>query len=83
MGYTLVVWLAYPIVWVLASSTHNLSVNGEVIAYAVLDVLSKAVFGLWLLTQHRAVGEPVEVGGYWANGLGAGEGFLRVGQDDA
>ncbi len=53
--------------------------DSEIIAYAVLDVLTKTGFGLWLLLSHRSVPESgVEVGGYWAHGLAA-EGTIRLG----
>lgn len=81
-GYTLILWLAYPIVWAVASGTRHLSVNAEIIAYAVLDVLAKGVFGAWLLFQHRQMPETnVSATGFWAHGLGA-EGTIRVGDDD-
>lgn len=51
-------------------------------AYAVLDVLAKPVFGLWLLLSHRSVPETnVELGGWWAHGL-SNEGRIRIGDDD-
>jgi hypothetical protein len=59
-------------------------VNTEILAYAVLDVLAKPVFGLWLLLAHRRVAETnVEIGGWWAHGLVvAAEGRIRVGDDE-
>jgi len=82
MGFTLILWIAYPIVWAVAAGTRHLSVNGEIIAYAVLDVLSKGVFGAWLLFTHRQLPEShVTLGGFWAHGLNS-EGTLRVGDDE-
>lgn len=60
---------------------HRLS-DEEIIAYAVLDILAKPVFGAWLLFTHASMPEAqVDVGGFWAHGLG-GEGSIRVGDDD-
>ena len=81
-GYTLVVWVAYPIIWAVAAGTRHLSVNGEIIAYAVLDVLAKGVFGAWLLFTHKRIPDTnVAVGGFWAHGFNS-EGQIRVGDDD-
>jgi len=80
--YTLVVWLAYPVIWALAEGTRVLSVNHEIIAYAVLDVLAKGVFGVWLLITYRSLPEShVEVDGFWAHGFSS-EGRIRVGDED-
>jgi len=45
---TTFLWFLYPIVWACAEGTGRLSVDGEAIVYAVLDVLAKALFG-WLI----------------------------------
>ena len=42
-------------VWGIADGARKLSVDGEIIAYAVLDVLAKPVFGFWLLFTHDAM----------------------------
>jgi len=81
-GYTLLLWTAYPIVWAIADGTHKVSVNTEIIIYAVLDVLAKGVFGAWLLFTHRSLPESnVEVDGFWAHGFSS-EGRIRVGDED-
>jgi len=81
--YTFVLWTLYPIVWGVGDGAKHLTVNTEIITYAVLDVLAKGVFGLWLLWSHRLVPETnVEVGGYWSHGL-ASEGGIRLADDDA
>jgi len=80
-GYSVVVWIAYPIIWAI-SSRRILSVDGEIIAYAVLDILSKVVFGAWLLLTHRRLPEiQREVGGFWAHGF-ATEGTIRIGNGE-
>jgi len=80
--YTFVLWTLYPIVWGVGDGARRIKVNTDIITYAVLDVLAKGVFGLWLLWSHRSVPETnVEVGGYWSHGL-ASEGAIRL-DDDA
>jgi len=81
-AYTLILWTAYPIVWGLADGSRRIGVDGEVIAYAILDVLAKGVFGAWLLITHAKLRESdVELSGFWANGLNR-EGAVRLGEDD-
>jgi hypothetical protein len=47
----------------------------------VLDILIKPVFGLWLLTSHRAIAETnIDLGGYWSQGV-ATEGAIRIGEE--
>lgn len=59
-----------------------MSIDQEIIAYAVLDVLAKPIFGAWLLFTHAKMPETnVDIGGYWAHGLSS-EGSIRVGDDD-
>ena len=59
-----------------------MDVDEEIIAYAVLDILAKPIFGAWLLFTHMSMSETnVEVGGFWATGLGS-EGGIRIGDDD-
>jgi len=81
-AFTLVLWTAYPIVWAVADGSRRASVDTEIMLYAVLDVLAKPVFGLWLLLAHRSVPETnVELGGYWAQGLST-EGRIRIEDDN-
>lgn len=59
-----------------------MSVDGEIIAYAVLDILAKPVFGAWLLLTHaRMVESNIELGGFWSNGLIA-DGRIRLPEED-
>ena len=59
-----------------------MTVDAEIITYVVLDILSKVVFGFWLLTGHRKVPEThVQVGGYWAHGL-TSDGRIRLATED-
>ena len=59
-----------------------MNVDEEIIAYAVLDILAKPIFGAWLLFTHVSIPESsVDLGGFWAHGLGR-EGAIRVGDDE-
>jgi hypothetical protein len=59
-----------------------MSVDSEIIAYAVLDILAKPIFGIWLLVTHAKIPETnIDLGGFWTNGL-SDEGSLRLGDDD-
>ena len=60
-----------------------MSVDAEIIAYAVLDVLAKPIFGIWLLVMHANIPETnIDLGGFWTYGLG-GEGSVRLEEDGA
>jgi len=81
-GFTLIIWTVYPIVWGIADGSRNMSVDQEIIAYAVLDILAKPIFGAWLLFTHASIPETnVDLGGFWAHGF-SNEGAIRVGDDD-
>lgn len=80
-GYTLVLWTAYPIVWGISDGARLANVDAEIVAYSVLDILAKPVFGFWLLTTHDAMSRgSISIDGFWANGIAA-EGAIRVGDD--
>jgi len=81
-GFTLLVWTVYPIVWGIADGARIADVDAEIIAYAVLDVLAKPVFGFWLLFTHDSMASTTpSIEGFWSKGFG-GEGSIRVGDDD-
>ncbi|KAI1081182.1 opsin-1 [Whalleya microplaca] len=78
--FTLLLWTAYPIVWGIADGSRMVNVDTEIIAYAVLDVLAKAVFGFWLLITHDKISRTSpSIDGFWAHGI-SHEGALRVGR---
>jgi len=80
--YTVLLWTAYPIIWAVGEGTGIISVDGEIIAYGILDLLAKPVFGAWLLFSHDVISDGnLDVGGFWSAGIG-GEGRLRLGDDD-
>ncbi len=42
-------------IWGVADGARIANVDSEIIAYAVLDVLAKPVFGFWLLFTHDSM----------------------------
>ncbi|KAI9647493.1 hypothetical protein NHQ30_003878 [Ciborinia camelliae] len=79
-AYTLIVWILYPIVWGIGDGSRTWSVDAGIIAYAVLDVLAKPVFGFWLLFAHGN-NAATAVDGWWSHGLSS-EGSIRIDDDD-
>jgi len=83
MAYTIIIWAVYPIIWGIAEGAHKMSPNAEVITYAILDILAKPIFGLWLLIGYQRLAESaLHLGGWWSEGFGTREGTLRVGDDE-
>ncbi|KAI1495003.1 hypothetical protein F5X96DRAFT_676066 [Biscogniauxia mediterranea] len=81
--FTLVLWTVYPIIWGIAGGARMINVDGEIIAYAILDILAKPVFGFWLLITHDKFSRASPtIEGFWSNGLSY-EGALRVGDNRA
>ena len=65
-------------IWGAADGAWVIDVDSEAIAYAILDVLAKPIFGLWLLTTHdRMARTSPTLDGFWAHGIPT-EGALRV-----
>jgi len=79
-GFTIILWAFYPIVWAISEGAHNWSVDAEIIAYAVLDILAKPVFGFWLLFAHGKAVTPLD--GFWSHGI-ASEGAVHLDDDEA
>jgi len=80
--YSLTLWLAYPIVWAIATLGKRTTVDTEILIFAVLDLLVKPVFGFWLLVSNRALAETnIDLAGYWSQGLSA-EGRIRIGDEE-
>ncbi|KAI9715290.1 MAG: hypothetical protein M1812_006101 [Candelaria pacifica] len=81
-AFTLVLWTVYPIIWGIGEGSNTVNVDGEILAYAILDILAKPVFGFWLLFTHgRLDSTHYKLDGFWSHGL-ATEGSIRVGDDD-
>jgi len=53
--YMLIVWFAYPIVWILHDGTHAISIDTESILHTIIDVLAKDVFGFVLVYSHSVL----------------------------
>jgi len=56
-GLTVFTWLMYPIVLALGEYTAMISSDAETVAFLVLDLMAKVVFGLALLSMHNHVGQ--------------------------
>jgi len=56
------------------------TVDGEIIALAVVDILAKPVFAFWLLVSYSKYIPSIE--GFWARGLSS-EGTVRLDDDGA
>lgn len=83
LAFTFILWAVYFVIWGLAEGSRRISVDAEVIAYSVLDILTKGVYGFWLLFAYKQIAASnVEIGGYWANGA-SNEGRIRIGDDEA
>jgi len=81
-GFTLILWTLYPIIWGLTEGGHVINVDSEIVAYAVLDILAKPVFGFWLLFTHDSMSSTSpSLEGFWSQGFGS-QGTLRIGDDD-
>ena len=52
-AYLLVVWLGYPIVWILEAGARKVSPTAAGMAYAVLDFFAKPVFTALLFGLHK------------------------------
>jgi bacteriorhodopsin len=78
----LVVTALYPIILAASPLAHKISLDAEVIVWAVLDILTQGVFGYWLLlTLDNSETTSIHVDGFWAFGHGS-EGSIRVGDHE-
>jgi bacteriorhodopsin len=64
----------------IGDGARKWSVDAEIVAYAVLDILAKPVFGFWLLFAHAKSASSID--GFWSHGL-ASEGTVRLDDDEA
>ncbi|CAD6500301.1 BgTH12-07481 [Blumeria graminis f. sp. triticale] len=76
--FTCILWTLYLIVWALGDCSHTYGVNTEIVAFAVLDILTKPVFGFWLLIAHGRNSGSLD--GFWSSGLST-EGAIQIGED--
>jgi len=50
----LISWIFYPLIWVFSSGFASFSVSFEVVAYAVVDIVSKVIFSFIILSGRDA-----------------------------
>merc|ERR1719453_2735279 len=50
---TIVTWIFYPVVWLAAEGSNSLAPDKEALAYTVLDVLAKSVFGFIIISARK------------------------------
>jgi len=50
---TAVAWSCYPVVWMFAEGSNKLSADTEAVAYTILDILSKSVFGFLIVSARE------------------------------
>ena len=60
--YTKMVWLTvgcsagYPLIWLFSEGFASFSVSFEVVAYTILDIISKVVFSFMIVSAHDSLG---------------------------
>jgi len=52
---TVILWAGYGIVWACSNGSGKMTVDQEVITFAVLDIVAKCVFGFVLLFSREAI----------------------------
>ncbi|EGE00757.1 hypothetical protein TESG_08050 [Trichophyton tonsurans CBS 112818] len=81
-GFSLAVLLVYPIIWAISNNARKMSIDAEIIVFAILDILLQGVFGYWLIASYNTIRSiSVTLDGFWANGVN-GEGNIRVGENE-
>lgn len=79
--YTVVLWILYPIIFALSEGADRISNNAETIAYCIIDVLAKTVFGFWLLLMHKHDSEDehsIVLPESWTEPRGTREGVIQL-----
>merc|ERR1711988_1149952 len=51
---TIITWIFYPIVWLMAEGNNSLAPDKEALAYTTLDILAKSVFGFIIISARNA-----------------------------
>ena len=51
-GYTVIVWNAYPLLWLLHEGFNLIDLNTECIIHTVIDFFAKDIFGYILISNH-------------------------------
>ncbi|KAL1994449.1 hypothetical protein VTN49DRAFT_1919 [Thermomyces lanuginosus] len=60
---------------------RKISVDAEIILFAIVDVLTQGVMGFWLIVGHDSSEAQISIDGFWANGYSP-EGTIRVGDSE-
>jgi len=53
---TIIIWSFYPIVWLFSEGFASFSVSFEVVAYTIMDIISKCVFTFMIVAAHDSLG---------------------------
>lgn len=81
-GFVLVSLALYPIILATSSLAHKVTIDTEIVAFAVLDLLTQVIFSFWLLLSHDSSPQiTLYVDDFWTHGIG-NEGAIRVGDED-
>jgi len=71
-AFLIILFACYPIAWIFTEGLRKLTVDWEIIIFAVLDVLTIPVFGSWLVFAHEKIPEArFKLNSFWTNGLGS------------
>ncbi|KAL1977499.1 hypothetical protein VTN31DRAFT_358 [Thermomyces dupontii] len=60
---------------------RKISVDAEIILFAIVDVLTQGLMGFWLIVGHDSSEAQISVDGFWAHGYSP-EGTIRVGDNE-
>lgn len=83
MLLTVVLWIAYPIVFALTEGKGTINADAEVLIYGVLDILAKVGFSFYLLLAHsHTEGDSIVISEFWVEPRGAARGYGAISQDD-
>mmetsp|Transcript_14221 Transcript_14221/g.22118 ORF Transcript_14221/g.22118 Transcript_14221/m.22118 type:complete len:263 (+) Transcript_14221:30-818(+) len=55
---TIILWAFYPVVWLFSEGFASFSVSFEVVAYAIMDIISKVVFTFMIVSAHDSLAAP-------------------------
>lgn len=81
-GTSVLILALYPIILAASSLAHSISLDSEIVVWAVFDIIAQGIFGFWLLLTHdRCPSFSLYLDGFWSHGI-AQEGAIRVGEED-
>lgn len=80
--WILLTWADYPLIWALGAN-GVISVDIETILFGAWDVITGALFALYVLTTHsHTEDDSVVLSGYYTEPRNAGFGYGAIDQDD-